>query len=80
MQPIAEWLVARPHNGILILAGSVFLPLSPVLSGTVMAILAFNYGPRVASLQAVGAAAILAIAAILLNAPPVQILVNAVSK
>lgn len=77
MQPIAAWLVARPQNGILILAGSVFLPLSPILSGTVMAILAFHHGPRMASLQAVGAVAVLAIAAILMQAPTVQILLNA---
>lgn len=77
MQPIAAWLVARPQNGILILAGSVFLPLSPILSGTVMALLALFYGARLASLQAVGAAAILAIAAVLLNAPAVQIVLNA---
>ncbi len=77
MQPIAAWLVARPQNGVLGLVGTLLLPLSPIISGLVMALLALQHGLRISGLQAVVAGTILAVIALLANAPVMQILPNA---
>ena len=79
MQPIAAWLVARPQNGVLGLAGTLLLPLSPIFSGLVMALLSLQHGVRISALQAIAAGTVLVIVALLVNAPAVQILVNAAS-
>ncbi len=78
MQPIATWLVARPQNGVLGLAGTLLLPLSPIVSGVVMVVLALQHGLRVSVVQAVVATILLAVIALLVSAPLDQILLNAV--
>jgi hypothetical protein len=77
VQPIAAWLVARPQNGVLGLAGTLLLPLSPIFSGLVMALLSLQYGLRYSALQAIAAGTVLAGVALLVNVPVVQILANA---
>jgi hypothetical protein len=79
VQPIAAWLVARPQNGVLGLAGTLMLPLSPVVSGLVMALLSLQHGWRTSALQAIAAGTVLAVVALLVKVPAIQILVNAVS-
>lgn len=77
MQPIAAWLVARPQNGVLGLAGTLLLPLAPIVSGLVMVLLVFRHGLRMAVLQGVVAAAVLATVALIMSAAVEQILLNA---
>jgi hypothetical protein len=77
VQPIAAWLVARPQNGVLGLAGTLLLPLSPILSGLVMTLLVLRHGLRMTALQAILAATVLSIIALLVSAPVAQILLNA---
>lgn len=77
MQPVAAWLVARPQNGVLGLAGTILLPLSPVISGAVMTLLVMQSSLRVSALQALAAAAILSVTALLAKVPLDQVMVNA---
>ncbi len=79
MQPIAAWLVARPQNGVLGLAGTLLLPLAPVVSGLVMVLLVFRHGLRTALLQGVIAAAVLSTVSLIMSASVVQILLNVTS-
>lgn len=46
MRPIAAWLVARPQNAIIGLAGTLLLPFAQIISGTVMALLVLKQGDR----------------------------------
>jgi hypothetical protein len=77
MRPIASWLVARPQNAVLGLAGTLLLPFAQIISGTVMALLVFKHGPALAAVQGVVATAILAIISLLVNASVSQVLGNA---
>ncbi len=79
MQPIASWLVARPQNGVLGLALTLLFPLSPVISGLVMAHLVFANGLRLPAVQGVLAAVILALVAFILSASVGQIVASAVT-
>ena len=67
MQPIAAWLTSRPQNAILGLAATyvLFLPLAGVFSGAVMVLLVLHHGVRRALTQALVAAAVLALLALL---------------
>ena len=67
MQPIAAWLTSRPQNAILGLAATyvLFLPLAGVFSGAVMVLLVLHHGVRRALTQALAAAAVLALLALL---------------
>jgi hypothetical protein len=79
VRPIAAWLVARPQNGVLGLAGTLLLPLAPIVSGLVMVHLVFKHGLRTAVLQGLVAAAVLSTVALIMGAPIGQILLNAAS-
>lgn len=79
MQPIAKWVTGRLQNGVFALAGTLLMPLSPVFSGVVMALLVLHHGVRLPILQAAAAGAVLAGVALLLDVPPVQIVINAVT-
>jgi hypothetical protein len=79
VQPIALWLVARPQNGVLGLALTLLFPLSPVISGLVMAHLVFAKGVRVPALQGVVAGALLALIALIMSASVGQIVASAVT-
>ena len=67
MQPIAAWLVRHPQNAVLGLAATyiLFLPLAGIFSGAVMVLLVLHHGERRALTQALLAAAILALMALL---------------
>ncbi len=67
MQPIAAWLTSRPQNAVLGLAATyiLFLPLAGVFSGAVMVLLVLHHGVRRALTQALAAAAVLALLALL---------------
>jgi hypothetical protein len=67
VQPIAAWLTSRPQNAILGLAATyvLFLPLAGVFSGAVMVLLVLHHGVRRALTQALAAAAVLALLALL---------------
>jgi hypothetical protein len=67
VQPIAAWLVSRPHNAVLGLAATyiLFLPLAGIFSGAVIALLVLQQGLRRSMMQALIAAAVLALIALL---------------
>ncbi|HWM27730.1 MAG TPA: hypothetical protein VNQ14_04680 [Woeseiaceae bacterium] len=77
MRPIAAWLVARPQNAVIGLAGTLLLPFAQIISGTVMALLVFKHGPALAAIQGLIATAILAVISLLVSASVSQILANA---
>jgi len=67
VQPIAAWLISRPQNAILGLAATyiLFLPLAGIFSGAVMVLLVLHHGVRRALTQALLAAIVLALMALL---------------
>ena len=67
MQPLAAWLVRRPQNAILGLAATyiLLLPLAGIFSGAVLVLLVLHHGPRKALIQALLAAAVLALMALI---------------
>jgi hypothetical protein len=67
MQPLAAWLISRPQNAILGLAATyiLFLPLAGIFSGAVMVLLVLHHGVRRAMMQALIAAAVLALIGLL---------------
>jgi len=77
MRPIASWLVARPQNAVIGLAGTLLLPFAQILSGTVMALLVFKHGAAVAAAQGAIATAILAVISLLVSASVSQVMANA---
>ncbi|MEX2123163.1 MAG: hypothetical protein WD795_04670 [Woeseia sp.] len=77
MRPIAAWLVARPQNAVIGLAGTLLLPFAQVISGTVMALLVFKHGAALAAIQGIIATAILAVISLLVSASVSQVLANA---
>lgn len=79
MQPVAQWLAARPQHGVIGLALTLLLPLAPVIGGLVMAHLVFSNGARMPVIQGLIAGVLLAVLAIMLNASVVQIVASAVT-
>ncbi|HET6628950.1 MAG TPA: DUF2232 domain-containing protein [Woeseiaceae bacterium] len=77
MRPIAAWLVARPQNAIIGLAGTLLLPFAQIISGTVMALLVLKQGPAPATVQGAIAVAILTVSSLIISAPVSQVLANA---
>jgi len=67
VQAIAKWLVARPHNAVLGLAVTLLLPAPQLISGAVMVLLILANGARSAVIEAIVAAAILAVASLVLG-------------
>ncbi|MEX2496401.1 MAG: DUF2232 domain-containing protein [Woeseia sp.] len=78
MRPIASWLVARPQNAVIGLAGTLMLPFAQVISGTVMALLVIKHGAALAAMQAVAATAILAVISLIVSASVSQLFANAI--
>lgn len=76
LQPIAAWLVARPRNAVMGLAGTLMLPFAQLLSGAVMVLLVLYQGPARATIEAIAATGLLAVIALLVSANPAQVLVN----
>jgi hypothetical protein len=77
MRPIAAWLVARPQNAIIGLAGTLLLPFAQIISGTVMALLVLKQGTAPATVQGAVAIAILTVSSLIVSAPVSQVLANA---
>ena len=77
IRPIASWLVARPQNAVIGLAGTLLLPFAQIISGTVMALLVFKHGAGIAAAQGAIATAILAVVSLLVSASVSQVLGNA---
>ncbi len=80
MQPLAAWLVARPLNGGIGLAISLllvpFLPFFLLISGMVMAHIVLTSGVRLAVIEGFGAAAAVALIAMLLGISASQVMAN----
>jgi hypothetical protein len=74
VQPIAAWLVGRPQNAVLGLAATyiLFLPLAGIFSGAVIVLLVLRHGARRALTQALLAAAVLALMALLSGSSAAQ--------
>ncbi len=79
MQPIAAWLVGRPQNAILGLAATyiLFLPLAGIFSGAVIVLLVLHHGARRALTEALLAAAVLALMALLSGSSAAQMAIAA---
>lgn len=67
MQRIATWLVARPHNAVLGLVVSLLLPASPLTSGAILVLLLLAQDTKLALIEAMIAAAVLAIVSLVLE-------------
>ncbi len=73
MHGIAAWLVARPQNGVMALAGTLLLPAPQFTSGVVLVLLVLALGKRSAALAAVLAALLLLPIALLVGVPVTSI-------
>jgi hypothetical protein len=79
VQPLAAWLVARPHNAVLALAATLLLPVLQILSGIIMVFLVLRQGVRLAVVVALIAGTLLALVALVAGVPLTQILVSALT-
>jgi hypothetical protein len=79
VQPLAAWLVARPQNAILALAGTLLLPVLQIFSGIIMVLLVLHQGVRLAAIEAAIAGAILAVVSLVVGAPVMQVVIDASS-
>ena len=77
MRAVAKWLVARPLNGVLVLAATSS-PYLGFLSAALVVLLVLHDGTRVAAFKAAGAALLLAVIGVIVGTPPSVILVVAV--
>lgn len=77
MRRIAAWLVARPQNAIIALAGTLLLPFAQIISGTVMTLLVLKQGAAPATVQGAIAVAILTVSSLIISAPVSQVMANA---
>jgi hypothetical protein len=77
MRAIAAWLVARPQNAVIGLAGTLLLPFAQIVSGTMMALLVLKQGARTAAVPGVIAMTILALSSMIVGAPVSRVLANA---
>ena len=73
MQAVATWLVARPHNAVLALAGTLLLPVLHLLSGAIIVLVVLQRGVRAAVLQGAIAGVLLTGVAFVLGAPADQV-------
>jgi len=72
---IAKWLVARPHNAVLGLAVTLLLPAPQLLSGAVIALLVLTSGTSRAAVEAIIAAAGIAVASLILGGSLTSVMV-----
>ena len=73
MQSVATWLVARPHNAVLALAGTLLLPVLHLLSGAIIVLLVLQRGPQLAAVVAAIAGLLLTAVAYVVGAPAGQV-------
>jgi len=74
---MAKWLVARPLNGVLVLAATSS-PYLGFLSAALVVLLVLHDGTRVATFKAAGAGLLLAVIGVVVGTPPSMILAVAV--
>lgn len=77
MRAVAKWLVARPLNGVLVVAATSS-PYLGFLSAALLVVLVLHDGTRVAVLKAAAAAVLLAVIGVVVGTPPSVILAVAV--
>lgn len=77
MGAVAKWLVARPLNGVLVLAATSS-PYLGFLSAALVVLLVLHDGARVAVFKAAGAGVLLAVIGVVVGTPPSMILAVAV--
>ena len=77
MRAVAKWLVARPLNGVLVLAATSS-PYLGFLSAALVVFLVLHDGARVATFKAAGAALLLAVIGVVVGTPPSVIVAVAV--
>jgi len=75
VQAIAKWLVARPHNAVLGLAVTLLLPAPQLTSGAIMVLLVLVQGIRLAVIEAIVAAPVLAVAFVLFGGTLASVIV-----
>ena len=73
MQSVATWLVARPHNAVLALAGTLLLPVLHLLSGAIIVLLVLQRGVQLAGIVAGIAGVLLTVVAAVVGAPVGQV-------
>ena len=76
MQSVATWLVARPHNAVLALAGTLLLPVLHLLSGAIIVLLILQRGVQVAGVVAGIAGVLLTAVAFVVGAPVAQVAIS----
>ena len=67
MQAITKWLLARPHNAVLLLTVSLLLPAPQLTSGAILVLLVLAQGVRTATIEASIAAVLLALVSLFLG-------------
>ena len=77
MRAVASWLVARPLNGILVLAATSS-PYLGFLSAALMVLMVLRDGTRVAVLKAAAAGLLLAVIGLVVGTPPSVVIAVAV--
>jgi hypothetical protein len=77
MRAVAKWLVARPLNGVLVLAATSS-PYLGFLSAALVVLLVLHDGTSVATFKAAGAGLLLAVIGVVVGTPPSMILAVAV--
>ena len=77
MRAVAAWLVARPLNGILVLAATSS-PYLGFLSAALIVMLVLHDGTRVAALKAAAAGLLLAVIGMVVGTPPSVVVAVAV--
>lgn len=77
MRAVAKWLVARPLNGVLVLAATSS-PYLGFLSAALVVLLVLHDGTRVAAFKAAGAALLLAVIGVIVGTPPSVIMAVAI--
>jgi len=75
VQAIVKWLVARPHNAVLGLAATLLLPAPQLTSGAIMVLLVLVQGTRLAVIEAIVAAPVLAVAFVLFGGTLASVIV-----
>ena len=75
MHAIAKWLVARPHNAVLGLAVTLLLPAPQLVSGAIIALLVLTSGTSRAAVEAIIAAAGIAVASLILGGSLTSVMV-----
>lgn len=76
---MAAWLVARPQHAILALAATLLLPLLQIVSGIILVLLVLHQGARLAAIEAAIAGAVLAAVSLIVGAPVMQVVIDALS-